>query len=76
MVMMLETFRQVGIVVMMFPFTFFVMVVMFTAFFIVVMVLATFVVVVMLVSLNDFGLLRKTENEVFGVRMSDYAHTA
>ena len=52
---MLETFGQVGIVVMM---------------------LATFVVMVMLVSLNDFGLLGKTENEVFRVRMSDYAHTA
>lgn len=72
---MLETFGQVGIVVM-FSFAFFVMVVMFTTFFIVVMMLATFVVMVMLVSLNDFGLLRKTENEVFGVRMPDYAHTA
>ena len=72
---MLETFGQVGIVVM-FSFAFIVVMVMLTAFFIVVMMLATFVVVVMLVSLNDFGLLRKAENEVFGVRMSDYAHTA
>ena len=74
-VMMLKAFGQVGIVVM-FSFAFIVMVVMFTAFVIVVMMLATFVVVVMFVSLNDFGLLGKTENEVFRVRMSDYAHTA
>ena len=72
---MLETFWQVGIVVML-SFAFVVMVVLFTAFVIVVMMLATFVVVVMFVSLNDFGLLRKAENEIFGVRMSDYAHTA
>ena len=75
MVMMLETFGQVGIVVML-SVAVIVVMVMFTAFVIVVMVLATFVVVVMLVSLNAFGLLRKTENEVFGVRMPDYTHTA
>ena len=73
---MLETFGQVGIVLM-FSVAFIVMVVMFTTFVIVVMMLvATFVVMVMLVSLNCFGLLRKAENEVFRVRMSDYAHTA
>ena len=53
-----------------------VMMVVFTAFVIVVMMLATFVVEVMFVSLNDFGLLGKTENEVLRVRMPDYAHTA
>ena len=72
---MLKAFGQVGIVVM-FSVAVIVVMVMFTAFVIVVMMLATFVVVVMFVSLNDFGLLRKAENEVFGVRMPDYAHTA
>ena len=64
--MVLETFRQVGIVVMMLT----------VAVIVVVMMLATFVVMVILVSLNDFGLLRKAENEVLRVRMPDYTHTA
>ena len=72
---MLKTFGQVGIVVML-SFAVIVVMVMFTAFVIVVMMLATFVVVVMFVSLNNSGLLGKAENEVFRVRMSDYAHTA
>lgn len=71
---MLETFGQVGM--MMFSFTFIVMMVMFTAFFIVVMMLAAFVVMVVLVCLNGFGLLWKTENQVFGMGMPDYANTA
>ena len=71
---MLETFGQVGMMV--FSFTFIVMMVMFTAFFIVVMMLATFVVMVMFFCLNGFGLLRKTENQVFGMGMPDYANTA
>ena len=69
---MLEAFGKVRM--MMFSFTFIVMM-MFTAFFIVVMMLTTFVVMVVFVCLNYFGLLRKTENQVFGMGMTDYTNT-